>query len=138
MVRDAITPLRPVRLPLPPRDRGDCGAGKIDDRERPSPHIDAPPAAIAAFCKRWRIVELALFGSVLRDDFGPESDVDALVGFDGNTHYSLFDLDRMESEPGKIFGRKPVWTTARERVPELLAQLESLAPPDPDVSPDSE
>jgi len=37
---------------------------------------------IAGFCRRWRIRELALFGSILRDDFGPDSDVDVLVEFD--------------------------------------------------------
>ena len=42
--------------------------------------IDVPRDKIAAFCKRWQVTELALFGSVLRDDFGPESDVDVLVG----------------------------------------------------------
>ena len=44
-------------------------------------HVDYRLDDIAAFCQRWQIVELALFGSVLRDDFGPESDVDVLVRF---------------------------------------------------------
>jgi len=43
--------------------------------------IGTPPEAIAAFCERWDVVELALFGSVLREDFGPESDIDVLVTF---------------------------------------------------------
>ena len=42
---------------------------------------DLPQAAISEFCRRWQISELALFGSVLRDDFGPDSDVDVLVEF---------------------------------------------------------
>jgi len=43
--------------------------------------ISLPMEAIAAFCQRWNIIELALFGSVLRDDFGPDSDIDVLVTF---------------------------------------------------------
>ena len=44
-------------------------------------HIHIPQDEIATFCKRWQVTELALFGSVLRDDFGPDSDVDVLVEF---------------------------------------------------------
>ena len=44
--------------------------------------IAIPSARIAAFCKRWRVAKLALFGFVVRDDFGPDSDVDVLVSFD--------------------------------------------------------
>lgn len=71
-----------------------------------SPHIDIPLGAIRAFCKRWQIIELALFGSVLRDDFGPESDVDLLVQFEEEARHTLFDLDDMELELKEIFGRK--------------------------------
>ncbi len=69
------------------------------------PHIDIRSEKLAAFCERWRVTELALFGSVLRDDFGPNSDVDVLVSFDENAGHSLFDLDGMESELKEIFGR---------------------------------
>ena len=68
--------------------------------------IDVPAEKIAAFCRRWQITELALFGSVLRDDFGPDSDVDVLVGFGGGARHTLFDLDDMEFELKEIFGRK--------------------------------
>ena len=61
---------------------------------------------IAAFCKRWQVTELALFGSVLRDDFGPDSDVDVLARFEEEARHTLFDLDRMEEELTTIFGRK--------------------------------
>ena len=68
--------------------------------------IHVPVDRVAAFCQRWRVAELALFGSVLRDDFGPESDIDVLVSFSPRTRYTLFDMARMEDELAGIFGRK--------------------------------
>ncbi len=68
-------------------------------------HIAIPSDKLAAFCERWRIVKLALFGSVLRDDFGPDSDIDILAGFDESARHTLFDMDRMEEELKEIFGR---------------------------------
>ncbi|MHC4490716.1 MAG: nucleotidyltransferase family protein [Planctomycetota bacterium] len=50
---------------------------------------------IAAFCRRWKITEFALFGSVLRDDFRGDSDVDVLVTFEEGHGWSLFDLVKM-------------------------------------------
>lgn len=64
-----------------------------------------PGEAVAAFCQRWNITELALFGSVLRPDFKPGSDIDVLVSFSESARYSLFDLIHMEEELKKIFGR---------------------------------
>lgn len=69
-------------------------------------HIDIPPEKVAAFCKRWQIAELALFGSVLRDDFGPESDVDVLVRFDPQAQHTLVDLAQIEDQLGATLGRK--------------------------------
>jgi len=60
---------------------------------------------VGEFCQKWRIVELALFGSALRPDFGPASDVDVLVTFAPDSHPSLFDLVLMEEELKEIFGR---------------------------------
>ena len=51
-------------------------------------------------------MELALFGSALRDDFGPESDVDVLVSFDRDAKLTLFDMSRMEEELEAMFGRR--------------------------------
>ncbi len=62
-------------------------------------------ARIADFCRRWQITEFALFGSVLRDDFRPDSDVDVLVTFAPEAHWSFFDLARMEEELHAIFRR---------------------------------
>ncbi len=61
---------------------------------------------IAAFCQRWGIRELALFGSVLRDDFSHESDIDVLVAFEPGTKHTIGDLMAMEDELETIFGRK--------------------------------
>jgi len=61
---------------------------------------------IAAFCRRLGVVEFAFFGSVLRDDFRPESDVDVLVRFAPSAKLSLFDLVRMEDELSELLGRK--------------------------------
>ena len=68
--------------------------------------MDIPKAEIAAFCGKWKITELALFGSVLRDDFREDSDVDVLVSFAPDSRWSLMDLVRMEEELGVILGRK--------------------------------
>jgi predicted nucleotidyltransferase len=57
---------------------------------------------IAAFCQRWQITELAFFGSVLRDDFRPDSDVDVLVTFAPGIEWSLFDHIAMEEELSAI------------------------------------
>ncbi len=59
---------------------------------------------LAAFCRRRHIRRLALFGSALRDDFGPASDIDVLAEFDPAFRYTFKDLDAMESELAAIFG----------------------------------
>ena len=60
---------------------------------------------MAEFCQKWGIAELALFGSALRQDFGPASDVDVLVTFALDSHPSLFDMVRIEEELAGIFAR---------------------------------
>lgn len=67
--------------------------------------VELPLENIEAFSKRWRIQKLALFGSVLRDDFRPDSDIDVLVSFKPNAGIDLFDLVRMEEEFKAILGR---------------------------------
>ena len=61
---------------------------------------------VAEFCDRWKVKELDLFGSVLRDDFGPDSDVDLLVTFQPDADWSLFDHGEMEEELSLLVGRK--------------------------------
>jgi len=76
-------------------------------------HIEIPKEKIAEFCRKWKIREFSLFGSVLRDDFQPDSDIDVLVAFkDGATH-TLFDLVHMEEELKRIFGREVDIVTRR-------------------------
>ena len=65
-----------------------------------------PLDQIRTFCERWQITEFALFGSVLRDDFRPDSDVDVLVTFSPEAHHTLFDLVQMENELKVIFQRE--------------------------------
>jgi predicted nucleotidyltransferase len=67
--------------------------------------IDVPKEQLAMFCQRWKITELALFGSVLRVDFRPESDVDVLVTFAQDAHWSFDQLLEMKSELEALFGR---------------------------------
>lgn len=69
-------------------------------------HVSIAKEKIRDFCRRWNIVEFGLFGSVLREDFHQDSDVDVLVTFAPDSHHSLVDLVRMEEELGEIFGRK--------------------------------
>jgi predicted nucleotidyltransferase len=69
-------------------------------------HIEVPKDAIAGFCRRWQVSEYYLFGSVLRDDFRPDSDIDVLVRFAPQARHSVFDRMRMEAELAKLFGRK--------------------------------
>src|SRR6266508_3642081 len=78
-------------------------------------NIPIPYDVIAEFCRKWKITELALFGSVLRDDFRPDSDVDVLVRFSADNHWTLFDLLHMEEELARIFGR-PVDLVDRDAV----------------------
>ncbi|MBN2208400.1 MAG: nucleotidyltransferase family protein [Candidatus Coatesbacteria bacterium] len=65
-----------------------------------------PKHKIAEFCRRWQIVEFALFGSSVRGDFGPESDIDVLVTFTPDAPWSLFELVEMQQELEGIFDRK--------------------------------
>lgn len=70
------------------------------------PRIGIPIDKIKAYCKKWKILEFSLFGSVLRDDFTTASDIDVLITFSPETQYSLFDLVDMQDELEEIFGRK--------------------------------
>ena len=65
-----------------------------------------PHDRVADFARRWKTTEVALFGSVLRDDFDADSDVDVLVSFDPTATWSLWDLTTMADELATIIGRK--------------------------------
>ena len=62
-----------------------------------------PDSEIAWFCQRWHIRELALFGSALRSDFGPDSDVDVLVSFSPEADWGLFEHVQMQQELQALF-----------------------------------
>jgi predicted nucleotidyltransferase len=68
--------------------------------------VSIPRKQIADFCQRWKVVEFSLFGSALREDFHPNSDIDVLVTFAPNARVSLFDLVDMEDELKNVFGRE--------------------------------
>ena len=69
--------------------------------------IIVPQEKIAEFCQRWNIIEFSLFGSVLRDDFNTQSDVDVLVVFAENAEIGLFDIAQMQIELEELY-RRPV------------------------------
>ena len=74
--------------------------------------IKIPQSELSQFCRKHRIRRLAFFGSVLRDDFGPKSDVDVLVEFDQNAKVGLIKLAGIEIELGELIGRKVDLNTA--------------------------
>jgi predicted nucleotidyltransferase len=68
-------------------------------------NIEIPQDKIQEFCRRWRIKEFAIFGSTLRNDFRPESDVDVLVTFQDEAPWGLFEFVEMMEELQEIFDR---------------------------------
>jgi len=71
-----------------------------------SPRIQVDEKRIAEFCRKWKIKEFALFGSVLNEGFNLKSDVDVLVSFEPNTPWGLFEWTDMIEELEEIFGHK--------------------------------
>lgn len=71
-----------------------------------SARIQIDRERIADFCRSHQVRRLALFGSVLRDDFRPDSDVDVLVDFAPEARAGLFEMARMEAELEELIGRK--------------------------------
>ena len=69
-------------------------------------NIEIPIEKIKIFCTNWQVTEFALFGSVLRDDFRPDSDIDVMVKFDANAHPTFLNLEQMEAELETIFNRE--------------------------------
>ena len=70
-----------------------------------NPNISIPREKLAAFCREHGIKQLAVFGSALRDDFGPESDVDLLIEFEPDRIPGLLGLAGMEIELSELLGR---------------------------------
>lgn len=65
-----------------------------------------PKEKLVEFCKKWKITELSIFGSALRDDFGVTSDIDFLVRFSDDSAWGLFEHIQMEEELSILLGRK--------------------------------
>ena len=70
------------------------------------PKINIPKAKIEDFCRRWKIAQFALFGSVLREDFRPDSDIDVLVSFEPDGGITFDNRVEMLDELAEIFGRQ--------------------------------
>src|SRR5215211_7305345 len=87
-----------------------------------------PRKKIAEFCKRWSINEFSVFGSVLRDDFGPDSDIDVLVSIDPKAHIGLFEIAQMQIELEEMF-KRPVDLVEKEglRNPYRRSEILSIA-----------
>jgi uncharacterized protein len=97
--------------------------------EHMSPHISIDRDAVSAFCRRHHIRRLALFGSVLRDDFGPDSDVDVLVEFQAG-HVPGFNFVSIEREfSGLLHGRRVDMVTPKLLNPRIRDQVLSSAEP---------
>lgn len=69
-------------------------------------NIELPLEKIRDFCDRWQVNEFSLFGSVLREDFRPDSDIDVMVQFDPQAHPTFFSLEQMEAELKTMLERK--------------------------------
>jgi hypothetical protein len=76
------------------------------------PRLSIPHAQLASFCRRNRIRRFSLFGSILREDFGPTSDVDVLVEFEPGARVGLIGLAALEQELGDLLGRRVDLNTA--------------------------
>lgn len=70
-----------------------------------TPRLTVPREDIADLCRRWKVAELAFFGSVMREDFRPDSDVDVLVTFEPLANWSLLDLVTMQEQLATLLGR---------------------------------
>lgn len=69
-------------------------------------NIDLPKEKIAEFCRKWKVKEFELFGSVLQEDFGPSSDIDVLVTFEPDARHTLFDHVDMQEELNNYFQKE--------------------------------
>ena len=73
-----------------------------------TPNIQVPEERIEAYCRKWKIKELSLFGSVLRDDFRPDSDIDVLISFAPGGEMTFENFLEMRDELSAIFGGRPI------------------------------
>jgi len=90
--------------------------------------ITIPGEQVVRFCKRWKVARLELFGSALREDFGPDSDMDFLVTFEDGAPWTLLDMVTMQDELEAITGRNVdiVSRCAIEQSPNWIRRKEIL------------
>ena len=93
------------------------------------PHLNIDPGPIAAFCEKWGIAEMSVFGSVLRDDFRPDSDVDVLVLMQPDADLTFARWDQMERELSELTGRPVdlVFKDAIRKSPNWIRRREILS-----------
>ena len=70
----------------------------IENKQRTQQRLGVSPSILHQFCQKHKITELSVFGSILREDFNLDSDIDLLVNFDPNAHISLMDMIKIENE----------------------------------------
>jgi hypothetical protein len=78
----------------------------LNQKIQPKYALEYEPARVDEFCRQWKVSELAFFGSVLREDFREDSDIDVLISFDPDAAWSLFDLVTMKDQLEDIFSRE--------------------------------
>ncbi|HEY9621129.1 MAG TPA: nucleotidyltransferase family protein, partial [Crinalium sp.] len=69
-------------------------------------NIQLPQQALTRFCQTWKIKEMSFFGSVLREDFRPDSDIDIMVSFEDDATWGILELVRMKRELKTLLGRE--------------------------------
>ncbi|MCP4644556.1 MAG: nucleotidyltransferase [bacterium] len=88
-----------------------------------SVNVEVPQPEVSRFCLRHGIRRLSFFGSVLRDDWGPASDVDVLVEFAPDTRVGLIGLAGMEIELGSLLGRRAEMHTIKSLNPRFRDEV---------------
>jgi len=90
--------------------------------------LGTSPAELETLCKKWHLTELALFGSILRDDFRPDSDIDLLASFSPSFHRGLTETLQIRDDFTALFSRKIdlVIKDAIERSPNWIRRQEIL------------
>jgi uncharacterized protein len=78
----------------------------LTQKIQPKNDLKYEPARVDEFCRQWKVSELAFFGSVLREEFRDDSDIDILISFDPDASWSLFDLVTMQDQLEDIFSRE--------------------------------
>ncbi len=84
------------------------------------PHVTLAPAPLASLCRRWRIERLALFGSVIRDDFRPDSDLDVLVEFEPGATPGFIAMEELRAELSDLASGRKIDLVTRAALHPLL------------------